>query len=93
MFIYTGLWFFLFKKKFFFLAKANNSSHAENSPSSRNGGKLQPVISFHLLKAAMAPSRLARGTERRFARVSGRLVISKHFFLWDSVPLAVPRWT
>ena len=34
------------KKKFFFLAKSNNGSHAKNSQSSRNGGPLQPEIFF-----------------------------------------------
>lgn len=38
LYVYWFL-FLLFFFNFFFLAKANNGSHAKNSPSSRNGGK------------------------------------------------------
>lgn len=60
IFIYTGFSSFYFLNYYYFLAKENNGSYAKNSPSSRNGGKLQPMISFHLLEAAMAPAYLQR---------------------------------
>lgn len=43
------------------------------------------MISFHLLEAAIAPVRLAKGMERMLGRVGSQLIMSKHFFLWDLV--------